>query len=223
MNLKFLQPNKTDTRPSKCSIQETTDGDTDSVYVVDDELVRRAQQGDLVAFEELFNLLYKRVYNIALRILQNESDAADATQEVFVRVHKSINKLVSSEAFVTWLKTMTINICRDIFRKRGNHKLESLDAPVHCEDGSYTTREIADSSNDPGESAVAGNLKESVRKAIGSLRPDYREVVTLFYIDGSDVADIARITGSPSGTVKSRLSRARSELKRKLECYVNGG
>ena len=189
---------------------------------IDNELARRAQQVDIAAFEELFDRHQKPVYNIALRMLRDEADAADATQEVFVRAYRSINKLVSEEAFITWLRTMAINICRDVLRKRGKVRLESLDTPVQCEDGSSTCREIADWSSEPSESAMTRSLQESVQKAISSLQPDYREVVTLFYIDGADVAEISRITGSPQGTVKSRLSRARAELKRKLECYVGG-
>ena len=222
MNLRFLQPNRAYTRPSNCIAQEATDGDADRVYV-DNELARRSQQGDLTAFEELLGRHHKRVYNIALRMLEDETDAADATQDTFVRAYRSIDRLASGEAFVSWLKTLTINICRDALRRRPKVKVESLDAPVFCEDGSSTCREIADRSSDPGESVIARSLQETVQKAICSLQPDYREVVTLFYIDGSDVAEIARVTGSPQGTVKSRLSRARAELKRKLECYVSGG
>ena len=222
MRPQFLQPNMVSARPLNCSAKVTTTGVADSVHV-DNELARRAQKGDTEAFEELFKRHHKKVFNIALGMLQNEADAADATQEAFVRAYKSINRLVASEAFVTWLKRMAVNICRDALRKRGKVKLESLDAPVMGEDGSSACREIPDSSSDPGDLAVTRNMQETVQKAICSLRPDYREVVTLFYVDGADVAEISRITGSPQGTVKSRLSRARAELKRKLECYVGGG
>lgn len=221
MKLKFLQPNKANTRPSYCSAQDTTDRDTDSVYM-DNELARRSQQGDLAAFEELFNRHHKRVYNIAMRMLQDDTDAADATQEVFIRAYKSIGNLISDEAFVTWLMTMTINICRDALRKRGRDKTESLDVPVKSEDGSSASREIADWSGNPGDSVVTKSMQELVQKAIYSLQPDYREVVTLFYIDQADISEISRITRSPEGTVKSRLSRARAELKRKLGSFVSG-
>ncbi len=147
---------------------------------------------------------------------------ADATQEVFVKAYASIGKLASDEAFVTWLKTITINICRDVLRKRGKVRFESLDAPVRCQDGSLGCREIADSSTDPGKAAATRNLRELVRKAICSLEPHYREVVTLFYIDGADIAEISRITAAPQGTVKCRLSRARAILRRKLGWFVSG-
>lgn len=221
MERRFLQPNRGDARPLNCSATDSPTRDGDPVYL-DNELARRAQKGDVAAFEELFNRHQKRVYNIALRMLRDESESADATQEVFVRAYKSIDKLVSGEAFVTWLKTMTINICRDALRKRPQVRLESLDAPVRCDDGSSASREIADWSSDPSGLAMTRSLQELVHKAISSLQPDYREVVTLFYMDGADIAEISKVTGSPEGTVKSRLSRARAELKRKLECYVSG-
>ena len=221
MKPKFLQPKRADARPLNCSVQEASTGDADTVHV-DNRLARGARQGDIAAFEELFNRHQKRVYNIALRMLGDETEAADATQEVFVRAYRSIGKLVSEEAFVTWLRTMAVNMCRDILRRRGRVRLQSLDAPVKTGDGSHLTNEIADWSTNPERSLDAKQMQEVVRSAIDSLSPDYREVVTLFYVDGADVAEIAKVTGSPPGTIKSRLSRARAELKRKLECYVRG-
>lgn len=194
----------------------------DGPVYVDNALVQRVKGGDQGAFEELFRRHQKRVYNIALRMLGDETEAADATQEVFVRAFQRIGGLSSDAAFVIWLKMMAINLCRDLMRKRPKVKVQSLDASAEHEDGSSTKREIADWSGDPSGSAIAKILQEVVQKAIGSLQPDYREVVTLFYVDGSDIAEISKVTGSPEGTVKCRLSRARAQLKRKLESYVNG-
>lgn len=220
MNLNFLQPSMGIIRPFICRAQESPDKNPDR-FSVDNELARRAQKGDLSAFEELFNRHNKRIYNIALRMLQDESDAADATQETFVRVYKSIDKLADGEAFVSWLKTVAINICRDALRKRSKVKTESLDAPIEYDDGGSASKEIADWSNDPGEKTLTKSLQDTVQRAIYSLKREYREVVTLFYIDGANIAEISKITGSPEGTVKSRLSRARAELKRKLESYIS--
>ena len=187
---------------------------------MDNELALRARQGDLAAFEQLFKLHQKRVYNIALQMLRDETEAADATQDVFVKAYRSISDLASEAAFVTWLKTIAVNVCRDIVRKRGHVRLESLDARVEASDGSQMDNEVADWSTNPERTLDKKQTRELVQKAISSLSPDYREVVTLFYVDGADVAEIAKVTGCPTGTVKSRLSRAREMLKRKLECYV---
>lgn len=191
-----------------------------TVGTPDNELVKRTRGGDLQAFEELFRRHHKRVYNIALRMLSDDSEAADATQDVFVRVHSSIDRLNSDDAFATWVKTMTVNRCRDILRRRSRVRMDSLDAPVRMEDGNTTAQEIPDTSNDPQDSLERKFIRQSVQNAVASLSPDAREVVTLFYIDGADIAGISKMLGSPEGTIKSRLSRARAELKRKLQHHI---
>jgi len=215
MAFPFMQPKAGDTRPQECSAEEVST----RVYV-DNDLVRRVRNGDASAFEELFNRHQKRVYNIALRVLGDENEAADATQDVFVRAYQSIGKLSSDAAFVTWLKTMTVNLCRDMLRRRARIRFDSLDATVETEDGQQMQTEVADWSGNPEALLDKKQMKETVGRAIDSLSPEFREAVTLFYLDGSEIADIAKIVGAPVGTIKSRLSRARAELKRKLESYV---
>jgi RNA polymerase sigma-70 factor (ECF subfamily) len=217
MTSEFLQPEAGVARLEQCSAENIT---PEGEAYVDNELVRRVKRGDKNAFEELFNRHQTRVFNIALRVLGDENEAADATQEVFVRAYRSIGKLSSDAAFVTWLKTITMNLCRDLLRKRGKVRIESLDAPIDTGDGDRMQREVADWSGNPETLLDKKQMRETVAKAIDSLSPNYREVVTLFYVDGSDVAEISRIVGSPEGTVKSWLSRARAELKRKLQHVV---
>ncbi len=223
MSFKFLQPKTDDERPLNCNADASTG--EHSTVCLDNDLVRRARNGEIAAFEELFTRQQKRIYNIAIRMLHDEDDAADATQEVFVRAYHSINKLKSDAAFVTWIKILALNICRDMLRKRGRSKVQSLDAPVDSDDGGSMSIEIADWSGNPERAFDKKQVQESVQRAIGLLSPSFREVVTLFYVDGASVDKIAQIVGAPVGTVKSRLSRARAELKRKLEWYVreNGG
>lgn len=211
----FLQPKAGDTRPQECSVEEVST----RVYV-DNDLVRRVRNGEVSAFEELFNRHQKRVYSIALRVLGDETEAADATQDVFVKAYQSIGKLSSDAAFVTWLKTMTVNLCRDILRRRARIRFDSLDATVETSDGQQMRTEVADWSGNPETLLDEKLIRETVGRAIDSLSPEFREAVTLFYLDGSDIAEIAKIVGAPVGTIKSRLSRARAELKRKLESYV---
>lgn len=218
MDPRKTQPDGPGTRLDQWSaISESRSADAGAP---DNELVAKTRAGDPKAFEELFWRHHKRVYNIALRVLSNETEAADVTQDVFVRVHDAIGKLKSDEAFGVWLKTMTVNRCRDILRRRGRLRMDSLDAPIDQGDGMVSTMEIADDSNNPQDALENKFLKQSVQKAIASLTPDAREVVTLFYVDGADIATISKIVHSPEGTIKSRLSRARSELKRKLRHHV---
>jgi RNA polymerase sigma-70 factor (ECF subfamily) len=189
-----------------------------SVEMVDLELVRRTKSGDVQAFEELFNRYQKRVYNLVYRILSDENDAADLTQEVFVRVFHSIGRLRAEEAFFTWLKTVTVNVCRDYMRRRPP-RTESLDATMQIDDGDIQ-RDIADQSAGPEKILLSQDRQRMVQKAVSSLSDDHRLVVVLHHIDGMDVSDIAKMLGSPVGTIKSRLARARDELKRKLGAYV---
>lgn len=220
MKLKFkhLQPETSEKRLLDGE-QKTVLSSPMTVYI-DNELVARTRQGDTSAFEELFNRHRKRIFNIAMQMLQDETEAADATQEVFVRTYRNIGKLQSDGAFVTWLKTMVVNHCRDILRKRGRVRVDSLDSPSERVDSGRPSIEVPDSSNDPAEALDKKQTQELVQKAISSLAPEYREAVTLFYVDGAEVSEIAKITASPVGTVKCRLSRARAELKRKLEWLV---
>ncbi len=190
------------------------------IAYIDNDLVRRTREGDVQAFEELFKRHNKRIYNVSLQMLSNESDAADATQEVFVRAYRAIKKLKSDAAFVTWLKTLAVNVCRDVLRRRLRTRTESLDAPVDTEDGGSMQREIEDWSGNPERVMSKKYTCQSVQGAISTLSPDYREVIALFYVDGDGIDEIAKTLNCPTGTVKSRLARARAELKRKLAHLV---
>jgi RNA polymerase sigma-70 factor (ECF subfamily) len=218
MKFRNLQPETTEKRLLDGG--EKMESGNDVTTYLDNDLVARTRQGDVSAFEELFNRHHKRIYNIAMQMLENEAEAADATQEVFVRAYQRLGGLKADGAFVTWIKTMAANICRDILRRRSRVRVESLDSKTETGESSLPVTEISDLSNNPERILDRKQTQKLVRSAISSLSPDYKEVVTLFYADGADVAEIAKITNSPIGTVKCRLSRARAELKRKLEWFV---
>jgi len=219
MNSGIAQPHNENERLQNCSGQNTKPDTTHEVYA-DNNLVQRSRIGDLAAFEELFRRHQKRIYSIAMYLLQDENEAADATQDVFVKAYESLDRLKADAAFVTWLKAITVNLCRDFLRRRRRLRIDSLDSTIEHEDGSHAQADLPDESGNPAVLLDQKTMQEIVRKAVGSLSQDYREVVTLFYVDGKDVAEIAKMLNCPVGTVKARLSRARAELKRKLECYV---
>jgi RNA polymerase sigma-70 factor, ECF subfamily len=188
---------------------------------VDVDRVRRTWNGDVASFEQLFDRYQKRVYNIVYGMVGNEGDAADLTQDVFVRVFNSIELLRADEAFLTWLRTVAVNICRDHARKRPPVKIESLDEKISY-DGESLTKEIIDTSSGPAGILETRETGQAVQRAIASLSEEHRVVVSLHHIEGMDVRDIAKSLGCPIGTIKSRLARAREELKRKLAPYVEG-
>ncbi|MBI2842259.1 MAG: sigma-70 family RNA polymerase sigma factor [Armatimonadetes bacterium] len=196
----------------------STDG---PVELVDVDLVRRTKSGDVKAFEELFNRYHKRVYNIVYRLIPDETDAADLTQDVFVKVFNSIGKLRAEEAFFTWVRMVAVNICRDFIRRKPP-RTDSLDAAVQFEEGEVR-RELPDTSGGPEEALLDGDRKDVVRRAVKSLSDEHRVVVVLHHLEGLEVAEIAKMLGCPVGTVKSRLARARDDLRRKLGPYVDVG
>jgi RNA polymerase sigma-70 factor (ECF subfamily) len=183
--------------------------------------VRRAQEGDVRAFEQLFQQYHRGIYNTIYQMTHNDADAADLTQEVFVRAYRALPRLQTPEAFTSWLYRIAVNLSRNWLRDRGRVRVESLELPgEEGEEGN--TREIADPSGDPAALIQTRDMQERVQKAIAGLSPDHRQVVTLHHLEGMPVEEIARVMGCSIGTVKSRLSRARENLKRKLAGYVEG-
>lgn len=185
----------------------------------DADLVRRAKEGDERAFESLFGRHHKRIFSITYGMLRNHADAADATQEAFVRAYRSLARLEAEGAFRGWLAQIAVNICRDIL-KRPRVISRSLDEPVASDESEYRL-EVPDDAIGPERASLNRELQQVLRKAIGSLTPDHQAVITMHHLEGMDVLDIADVLGVSEGTIKSRLSRARAELRRKLGYYVN--
>ena len=186
----------------------------------DTELIEESKRGNTAAFEALFNRYQKRVYNLIYRMVGNEQDAADLTQDVFVRVYNSLHTLRAGEALIGWLRMVATNITRDHFRKtQRTIRADSLDAKIEFDDGEVE-REVEDWSNNPERALDRKDTQEAVRRAMNSLSDEHRMVVAMHHIKGMDVKDIAKLLKVPTGTIKSRLARAREELKRKLGHYV---
>lgn len=183
------------------------------------EWVRQAQAGDLDAFEQLFNQYQRGIYNTIYQMVRNDSDASDLTQDTFVRAWKSLPRLQAPEAFVSWLYRIATNLTRNWIRDNSRVRKESLDQPIgEEEDGN--TREIADNTADPALAMQTQGTREAVQKAIQGLSQDHRMVVTLHHLEGMAVEEIANVMDCSVGTVKSRLSRARDHLRRKLAAFV---
>ncbi len=183
------------------------------------ELVKRAQTGDLTAFEQLFNHYQRGIYNLVYQMVRNDSDAADITQDAFIRAWKALPRLQAPEAFGSWLYRVATNLGRNWIRDHGRVRTESLDQPF-SDDEEGGQRDIADLTKDPAQTLQTSDMKDVVQKAIMTLSDDHRTVVTLHHIEGMSVEEIAGIMDCSVGTVKSRLSRARDHLRRKLAGYV---
>lgn len=186
------------------------------------DLVRRAQAGDLDAFQQLFEKYQRGVYNIIFQMVRSDADAADLTQDVFVRVWKSLPRLEAPEAFVSWLYRIATNLSRNWIRDNTRVRQESLDQPIGNAEEEGSAREVADPTGDPATITQTRSMQEVVQRAIQGLSEDHRLVVTLHHLEGRSVEEIADIMKCSVGTVKSRLSRARDALRRKLAGYVEG-
>lgn len=178
-------------------------------------LLKRSQQGDVAAFEQLIAKHQTLAYNVAYRILGNEEDAKDATQEALVKVFRNINKFKGEASFGTWLYRIVVNACNDYIRKHRKVVTYSMDQDKETEDGAVKM-ELADDGPTPESALEAKDLKQTVQKALAKLPEANRIVVVLRDIQGFSYDEIAEMIEVPVGTVKSRINRGRDMLKKIL-------
>lgn len=174
------------------------------------------------AFERLVDAHYRRIFTLAHRMVGNEADAADLTQEAFVRVYRALPRLRAEEAAGGWVRRIATNLCLDHLRRRRTQPPPaSLDARCREDTGTLAAWDIADPSGEPERLFWNRHSAEVLRRAVSSLPDDYRVVVVLHHMEEMRVEEIACLCGVPAGTIKSRLSRARRELRRKLLPYFD--
>jgi len=183
-------------------------------------LLRRCLSGDAAAWEDIVRRYQRRIYNICYRFAGSAEDADDLTQEVFIKMYKTLNSYdVERGAFLTWVTTITRNLLVDHFRKGKHDRLtDSLDAnPAQEEDGRSLGEQIEDKSTaSPAEQVRSREAGEAVHEALQKLSPELREAVILRDLQDMDYKEIAGVLTVPEGTVKSRINRGRAELARLL-------
>lgn len=175
-------------------------------------LVVKAQSGDLPAFEKLVQMYQQRIYNLALHLSGNASDAQDVAQEAFIRAYRSIGSFRNESDFGTWLHRITVNCWLNHRKKSQRVLLVSIDEPVNSENGTVV-REIAATDADPLEAAEEREFREEIHSALKSLSPDHRSALVLREIQGYSYEEIASILHCSLGTVKSRINRARAAMR----------
>lgn len=179
------------------------------------QLVAKAKEGDLQAFEELILRHERIVYNVALRMMNHSEDAKDISQEVFLKAYRNIKNFDERSMFSTWLYRITTNTCIDEMRKRKGKQSYSLEEELENEDGSMQ-RQIADAGETPEESLLREERKSQLLQALSLLSAEHKAVVILRDIRGFSYEEIAEIMDLPIGTIKSRISRARNQLKNEI-------
>lgn len=179
-------------------------------------LVEKAKAKDLFAFEELVRIHQNKVYALCLHLSGNRDDAQDLAQEAFFRAYRAIGSFRSEADFGTWLHRITVNVCLNFRRKNSGRQTLSLDEPYRGEDGGETLREIASTNGDPLLAVEKKEFQDLVRSALGDISEEHRAVLVLREMEGYSYEEVARAVGCTLGTVKSRLSRARESMRRRM-------
>ncbi|HEV2987514.1 MAG TPA: sigma-70 family RNA polymerase sigma factor [Candidatus Angelobacter sp.] len=182
-------------------------------------LVRRCLGGDATAWEEIVRLHSRRIYNLCYRFTSSPDDAQDLTQDVFIKIYRTLGTYdVQKGAFTTWLTTLTRNLLVDHFRRSRQDRLtDSIDAGLREEEDSLSLSDrLPDSAPSPDDRLASKENQKMVQQALVRLSPDLREAVILRDLQDLDYKEIAHILKVPEGTVKSRINRGRMELARLL-------
>ena len=183
-------------------------------------LVRRCLAGDAGAWEEIVQRYSRRIYNICYRFAGSADDAHDLTQEVFIKMYRTLKTYdVERGALMTWVTTITRNLLVDHFRKTRQDRItDSLDAETsQHEDAASLSERIPDKTQPPDSRVQSRETREVVHQALQKLSPELREAVILRDLQDMDYRDIATVLKVPEGTVKSRINRGRAELARLLQ------
>jgi len=176
--------------------------------------LRAAQRGEVVAFNTLVQAYQRQVYNICYRTLGNADDAADATQDAFLGAFRGLKTFRGpATGFRAWLLRVAVNACYDQLRRRQRRPTESLDALSDAPDDLAPSERLADADPTPEQQALSGEVARQIQHAMARLAPEQRLTVVLCDVQGLSYDEAAEVMSVELGTVKSRLSRARANLR----------
>jgi RNA polymerase sigma-70 factor (ECF subfamily) len=181
-------------------------------------LVQAAKGGDLEAFSELVNRYDRNIFRIAQHITHNEEDAQDVVQDAFLKAYQNLEQFQGNSKFYTWLVRIAVNEALMKLRRRRNDRTVSLDEDVETEDGSIP-REVADWAPNPEQLYRQSELSDILKKVIQGLSPGFRTVFVLRDVEGMSTEETAEMLGLSVPAVKSRLLRARLQLRERLAKY----
>ena len=174
------------------------------------QIVQRVLSGDVNAFETLVLEYEKNVYSITQRMTGNAEDAADMTQETFIKAYNSLQNFRGDSKFSVWLYRIATKVCLDFLRSKSRKPTLSLS--VEDDDGEETQMDIADESQSPEVLLERGLTRDAVRRGLNALNEEYRQILLLREIQGLSYEEIASVLTLEVGTVKSRIFRARKKL-----------
>jgi RNA polymerase sigma-70 factor (ECF subfamily) len=180
-------------------------GDTDL------ELVERHRYGDQAAFEQIYRRHAEMVFNLAIRMTGDPEEAADVSQETFLRVHRYCARFRGQSSLKTWIYRVTVNCCRSRFRRNQTWRTRILSGSLE------RVEQVPDTRRGPEDRTVARDRGEAVMRALQRLPSPFREAVVLRDLEGLTYEEVARVLGIRIGTVRSRIARGRDRLRTLLE------
>lgn len=184
-------------------------------------LIEQSKAGNIESFEQLIAIHQKKVFNIAYRMLGSLEDANDVTQEALIKAYRGIKSFNGKSSFSTWLYAIVNNACIDFIRKNRKTNLIYLNQEYETEGGSYKIQ--LDSNEDtPEELFEKKEVQRLVQESINKLNYDHRRAIILRDIQQFSYKEIAQIINCSEGTVKSRISRARNNLKAIIKKRLEG-
>lgn len=195
-----------------------------NINIDDDVLVQQCRQGDSAAMERLIYKYQNRIYNTVLKICANPDDAAELTQDTFVKVIENINKFEGRSSFYTWAFRIAMNLTLNHCKRSSKLTFTSLE--TERKEDNWRPKQILkeflrnDASPDPAIVAQNRELCDLVQRALMKLDDTQRTVIVLRDIEGMNYAQIARVLELELGTVKSRISRARNNLREIFEGFL---
>jgi len=177
-------------------------------------LIQAARGGDLDAFNRLVIEHQNLAFNLAYRIMADPAAAEDATQEAFISAYRALRRFRGG-SFRSWLMRIVTNACYDELRRRKRKPSTSLDQLTETRDDFFEDAEstISTGAEKPEQEAVRSELRLAIERCLEGLPNDFRVVAVLVDIQGYDYQEAARVVAKPIGTVKSRLARARAQLR----------
>jgi RNA polymerase sigma-70 factor, ECF subfamily len=194
------------TRPPSSSSPPTTPPD-------EQQAIARALAGEVDAFNQLVVKYQRLAYSVAYRMLQNEESAGDAVQDSFLKAYRGLGGFKGG-LFKSWLLRIVVNTCYDLLRVQKRYISESIDEdPSADNEEARVARQLVDDNESPDAYVERMELSSHIELGIRNLPPDQRLVLVLCDVHGYSYEEIAEITGYPMGTVKSRISRARTKLR----------
>jgi RNA polymerase sigma-70 factor, ECF subfamily len=193
-----------------------------SEQTAESKLVERICAGEKELFYELVRPYERAVYVAAFSVLHNEHDAEEVAQEAVLKAFTHLARFRGDAKFSTWIIQIAINEARMKLRKDRRHLYDSIDEQPESEEGDYKPRDFADWREIPSEALERTELRDALKTAIASLAPKYREVFMLRDVQNVSITETAKILGITESSVKTRLLRARLQLRDALAPGIDG-